>query len=614
MHKATRNFGWILAGLLLTLLPAAAQVTVGENVNLNLAGDVAMGYNGAYGDTFQSNHGLTAGGNGHLTGSYYNPKFLSFNLQPYYNRSQNNSSYQSISNSSGFTGGVELFSGSHFPGSVSYSRLYQGDGQFGIPGLTGYTNHGNGQSFSIGWGAFVPHLPSLSFTYATNSSQSDVYGANSSSDSHTRNFTVQSSYSLKKFRLSGMFMHQGLEGKFPGIIIAEPDHFSHNAVNSYYLQASHALPMRGEWFMGWTHSSYSGDYESGNTNGSNSGRVNLLNSGVVVNPTQRLTLSASTVYNSNVFGTLQQGILQAGGDVSSQILNASSKAVTVNTAGYYRLTSHITLNGQVIHLNQFYNDKTIGVTQYGGGVNFNYAGKLLGALNFSAGLVDTATEQGNTGAALVGNVNFARKFGRWDLGGSFSYQQQVQTLLATYTTSTMYYSGSVRRPLFYGIRWGGIAHGSHSGFTRTSGTTNHAEGVTTNLAWGRYMVNGTYSQSSGMSILTPQGLVVVPGGVPVEVIPEQIIYSGTSVGGGAAISLKRFVLSANYAKAHSESIGSAVASRFDNHLINARLQYRLRKLYLNGGFTRFAQGISTAGLPSQVNTYYVGVSRWFNVF
>ena len=51
-----------------------------------------------------------------LSGFYYNPKFLNFNVQPFYNRSQDNSSFQSVFSDSGVDASVNLFSGSHFPG------------------------------------------------------------------------------------------------------------------------------------------------------------------------------------------------------------------------------------------------------------------------------------------------------------------------------------------------------------------------------------------------------------------------------------------------------------------------------------------------------------------
>src|SRR5512133_165917 len=124
-----------VAALLFLVLSAAAQLNIGDNTNINLSGDVSFGYSGSFGDTIESGHGIGVGGQGQLTGSYYNPNFLAFRMEPYYNRSQSNSTFQSINNTSGVLGQVDLFRGSNFPGSISYGKSLDGTGQFGMPGL-----------------------------------------------------------------------------------------------------------------------------------------------------------------------------------------------------------------------------------------------------------------------------------------------------------------------------------------------------------------------------------------------------------------------------------------------------------------------------------------------
>jgi hypothetical protein len=48
---------------------------------------------------------------------------------------------------------------------------------------------------------------------------------------------------------------------------------------------------------------------------------------------------------------------------------------------------------------------------------------------------------------------------------------------------------------------------------------------------------------------------------------------------------------------------------------NARLELRLRRLNIFAGFDRAAQNASVVpGGPRTVNSYYVSLSRWFNVF
>src|SRR5579863_9156671 len=109
--------------------PVAAQVQLGQ-LSLNGNGTLAAGYTGDYGNATASDHGVTFGGSGTLSGSFYNPGFLSFNLQPFLNQSRENSNYQSISDSSGVNAGASIFGGSNFPGTVGYTRTFNSQGNF----------------------------------------------------------------------------------------------------------------------------------------------------------------------------------------------------------------------------------------------------------------------------------------------------------------------------------------------------------------------------------------------------------------------------------------------------------------------------------------------------
>src|SRR5260370_32476051 len=115
MTGRSRASALLLAVILAAGLPGRGQAKVGDDVSLHLGGNLGFGYSGAYGDMLSS-HGLSAAGNGDLSGSYYSPQFLSFHFSPYLNHSRQSSNFDSISTTSGFRGTANIFSGSHFPG------------------------------------------------------------------------------------------------------------------------------------------------------------------------------------------------------------------------------------------------------------------------------------------------------------------------------------------------------------------------------------------------------------------------------------------------------------------------------------------------------------------
>ena len=107
-------------------------------------GDLSFGYNDSFGNQVPSTGNLNFGGTANVKGYYYDPKFLSFNASPYYSQSRLNSNYDSVFDSSGITASAQFFSGSHTPGSFSYSRSYNREGQFGLPDAGTYRTRRRG--------------------------------------------------------------------------------------------------------------------------------------------------------------------------------------------------------------------------------------------------------------------------------------------------------------------------------------------------------------------------------------------------------------------------------------------------------------------------------------
>ena len=172
-----------VAGVFLLASPLLGQLKIGDNLDLNANGTISAGYSGTYGNEIGSSHGLGFGGAAGLSGFYYNPNFLSFNVNPYYNQSRSNSTFGSVSDASGVTLSSAIFSGSHFPGSVNYTTSFNNTGNYGVPGIAGLNTNGDSQSFGIGWSALLPGLPTLTAGYQQGSENYSIYGSNQSGNS-----------------------------------------------------------------------------------------------------------------------------------------------------------------------------------------------------------------------------------------------------------------------------------------------------------------------------------------------------------------------------------------------------------------------------------------------
>ncbi len=595
-------------------LPAAAQVEV-EGVTMKAGGDLETGYGGDLSNQLGagSSHGLGVGGTGNISGSYYNPNFLSFNLQPYYTRAQANADSASVFDTGGYNGNISLFSGSHFPGSVSFSQIWDSTGMYGIPGATGLTTKDSSRAFAIGWSEIVPDLPSLTIGFTRGSASSSLLGSDAQNDVATDSLGIHSSYLVKGFNLGAGFVHQVSDADSSGLLGSDEAEKTNTSTNSFSANVGHRLPLSGGFGLGFTRTDYNSSL-SGETTGTNNGTTDNAYGNLSL-ALWRLPITATATYTDNVYGSLEEQILASGGTLLQTSLTPESRSLLVNVTTGYRILPHVFLNGYVNRQELWLGGVNYGLTQLGANVNADF-GKRFRGLTATVGMNDSASKQGNLGAGLVANVNYSRDIGRWELGASFGYDQNVVTLLAIYQTSNIYYNGRVQRRLPGGFSWTAGGGGGRTAFVQVAGNESHSESANSSISWHRCSLGGNFSQSDGTSVLTPNGLVVVTVPLPSNGL---VVFNGKSKGVSLGASPTRGLsFSAAWSKANSSTLGQgvgALTSINESQLITGLLTYRYRKLNFNASVVQFRQSISASGTPpSSITTYYFGVSRWFKLF
>jgi hypothetical protein len=598
--------------LLLAVTPALAQMQIGDNIQMKAGGLFTAGYTGNYGDQVLSSHGLNFGLNGNVSGSYYNPNFLSFNLIPYFNQSQANSSYQSLTGASGVSATANLFNGSHFPGSISYHDDYNSTGTFGLEGQPNFTTHGQGRGFGIGWSALLPDFPTLSASYSQGSGSGTIYGTDQKTGSDTKLFNLRSSYAIAGFRLNGSYDHNNLNSTVPEFLSGGQESVSDTTGHDFGFGANHALPLNGSFFANYSRSEATTDYLGSQQSTSNY-TTSTETSGATFNPARKLSLSVNESYTDNLSGYLTQNLI-SGGTITDPInLGSGSNSLTMGGGASYQFTNYLGATAQATYYDQSYFGKSYTGTYISGTVNYSH--RLFDMFSFSAGVVESANGQGSNSVGFVGNVNYFHRIKGWDTSGTFSYAQNVQSLLITYTTSYYNYSGRAHRRFGHGMAWTAAFSGSHSGLTNNPGSANHGEGYSTSFQLRRLTVTGNFTKSTGVSILTNTGLVPVPptNGVPLN---NLILFGGDSYGGAiSATPLRKLSVSGSFSRAISNTLSNTTDSRNNTEIFNFQMQYHLRKIGILSGYTRFTQGISAGGAPpGTANSFFIGVSRWFDFF
>jgi hypothetical protein len=162
--------------------------------------------------------------------------------------------------------------------------------------------------------------------------------------------------------------------------------------------------------------------------------------------------------------------------------------------------------------------------------------------------------------------------------------------------------------------WSASAAGSRNQLSNQGGASSFSQSYSTVLSVRWIGVSGSYSKSTGQSILTSSGLTPVTAPLTVIAPSSIILYGGRAYSGGIGLTpLRGFVLSASYSEAFSNTQGDSIASDNRTRQLNAYLQYQMRKIYLTGGYSRLTQSFSSNGnLPAMVGSFYFGLSRWFN--
>lgn len=600
-----------LAGLaLLWAMPSAAQVQWGD-LHAASSGWLKVLYNDSYGNFENDNHSMGFSGTGVISGDYYNPNFLSFNLLPYYDRSQANSESASITDASGYNGTANIFRGSHFPGVVSFNQTWNSSGSFGIPGVAGLTTDNNNHGVNVGWSALLPGLPTLTVDYGDSGGTSSLLGSSASTETTVHNFNVGSAYKVGGFYLTGGFLHLTDNVALNGIENGGSE-TANGSSNQYRVQAQHGIPYNNSGVsMAFSRTDYSSDNSLGLQD---TGTTDNVSANATIK-FPRLPVSLSANYTDNVFGSLETQLISSGQVGPVNFTSPESHLLTVEASTIYSVTHSLGIGGYVEHFQEYYGGLNIGVTQFGGNVNYAF-GRSLKGLNIGIGAVDSATQNGNSRAGLIGHVTYGHAFGKWDLSAFALYDQDTETVLLTYTTSNLNYGGTLKRQITQNLRWMALANLSKSVFEERAGEASHGESFTTMLIWPKFSISGNYLQSNGTAILTATGLVTTPV-PPVLIAPTNaIVYSGKSYGSNVTFHTTRHIwITGAWSRSFSNSVSPLLLANSGSTNYYGLATYEYRKLLFQAGVVKFNQSISSSGQPpAMLTSYSFGVSRWFKGF
>ncbi len=600
----------LAAGLLLLAAGVRAQVTVGEDLHMNLDGSLAVGYFGSNGNLVQSTHSLSVGGEADLRGDYLDPRVINFVVSPYYNLSRANSSVQSIFDASGVNASTQIFSGSRYPGSISYGRDWNHEGEFGLPGTVAYKTRGSDEYFNANWSLFQPSFPSLSASYGIGDSNYEVLGASTKGSSHSRVFSLHSGYQLAGFNLIGGYSDFKLTQQLPAITNGSEALLGSTDQNQVQLGISRRFGQRTSLIANISRNHFTVDFSGAPIKQTYDNAAASLS----VNPAKGWMVIVGGSYTDNLAGTLFDPTVGEGGVILPPA-STSSHSIDLSAATTYTPIHDLSFQGTVDHRAQSYFGLSVTSDAYTGGVSYGHS--LWGgtASTYASVTRYTANVYNEAAVGGSGNLNYTRRVGAWTGNASVRYARNTQTALAAFTQSGYGYGLNVGRKLG-GWIWTVSANGSENRIDSVGNSSSFAQGYNTGLSAGKLSFNGNYSRSNGNSIQSITGLIPAP--VPIPVIPPTllILYGGESYGGAVGYTpIRGLILTADYSHARYHTRNE---TDFSNNLLqqaDAKAEWYFRHLHFQAGYSRLLQGFGEAeSNPVSLNTFYVGVFRSMHFF
>lgn len=625
VHLGGRQFGWVFLTVLLVVLAAysQAQVTVGDNTEMNMSGNLGFGYSGLFADASPNTNQFSFGGNADLTGSYYNPNFLNFRVSPYYNQSRLNSDYQSIFSAKGVNASANLFSGSHTPVNVSFDKSYNNEGQFFIAGAPGIETRGRAQTFSIAGGAYYEGLPTLTASYGISNNSYDILGSQASGSGSGRVFNLGSGYSLLGFNLAANYTNSRNTQNLPLINDVSQNRDLNTHQNTVQLTVNR--------YLGWDSATVGANFNrthfTNDYTGSTSDQTyDSLSSFLSLRPTEKLSLNLDMDYSTNYSAALLASVVlpPTSGPAPTPTQNNSGALTNQYSSDYlaygaralYAITMEFTADGGAEHRTQNYFGTSYDSNNASGGLGY---GHRLGGGQFSAHYGASWYSSNTQNQSAVGqsaSVLYAHNLFGWHNSADFQLSHNAQTAFTSLTATG--YSAGISTSRRFSKRWNLIL-GAHLSKINIDGLTNSnsmARNFNATLAANRLSFSGGYTRSSGNALQLGNGLTPAP--VPGQVLLPGLLvnYGGTSYSLGAAYHpTQHFRIDSNYVRSKYNTGNIAATSDNIFYRFEVKSEYELRQLRIVGGYARVTQGIgATFNNPVTVNSIYVGVSRHFDLF
>lgn len=635
MNRSRQFVLWVALATPFTFVSAQVQVIPG--MPITASGSVSAAY--VHSNTNSGLDNLNMGSAWDVAGSYYNPKFLQFQVSPYYDFGREFSQTEFVTGGKGVGASLNAFSGGSFPLTINYHRAKTSEATYNLPGSpNGIGGNGTSQDMSVGWAISLWHLPTLQLSYLKNDGDFITLGSDAHGSSHGDGYSIGSQYVLLGFNLMATYGSTAMAQTLPNL-------FMNSAVSTDTKQKTLRFGVsRTLWTSTYFDSTASRLHWTSDATGKLEDRTfdsaaaslstrfsSKFSTGLHLNYSSDLSGSRISSLLAGTPSTETGGLFPVALATGNQFKTLGySEAVNYSVGHGLRLgasaqqgtgsdTSGATTNTSMDSAHANYGRKLFGGSisaGYGLGLsNISYTSGNTGALSTSSGI---STSSGSS-LGHSASLGYSHQAGMgWGYNGSFQYSQSDSQ--GTLALSSRSYGGdfSVKSRVF---RWN-VTAGAHLNKSRAESTIlNEDLQKSFRIAVSKGPLNLTASQqfSSGLSLITAAGLQLLPvtDSIVIGNSLNNLITPTTSKSSSLAMTYapsRLLELDASWTRAQYETILASGKKDGLNDQLDFIVKYRFRQMDCRAGYRRYLQQFS--GVASQFNaqTVYFQVSRRFNLF
>jgi hypothetical protein len=560
-----------------------------------------------------------------VNGFYHDPRFLNFTIAPNFRWSRAGLSDQVMHDGNeGLSASANFLSGTSIPLTVQYNLTRVTTTALSTgPGAVSVAASGLNQSFTLTQAIKRLHWPALTLSFSKGGGSNTTEGTNLETSSHTLAYNANLGYQLLGFRLTAGYRHTNAGLRVPDFLQLGTPTDSNLKQTVENVGVGRTLPLKSDMSASYSHSDSTDTSLSG---------VNLkydtANAYFSSQPHRRLSLTASTQYDSNATAQVLTGLVGGTAPTLIPFTLGSSRDLQMSAGAAVAVGRGFSVTGSANHSDSELPFEKVTFDSYGAGINYRrilFRGRFqisYSPQRYTVATNETLVDTSNNVTTLLHSlsgfsnsaaVSYTRAVGRWLATANVTFSRVHVQQSYSVPLSTQSFSANVSMSTRLWHEWnfsggGYVNDAGYAGINGSFGFTGY--GSLGNKTW-NITLQDQFSRGYMAAVATGLAPVAEP------VVPILKTYYSTSNGltASGSYNRRRLNVTAAFSRSAADVDTPAIPVTTSNLSFDARATYKFRLIDVRAGYRRWSQSASNnGGLDLRYQSYWIELVRRFHLF